>query len=147
MDMPTKLGKLAGSQWAPKAGMVKAVRKDRIDMIYDDGTTGSVPLYDNFPANAKGWLTNYPRVKAGDKVQQGQLLAASNYTDDNGVIATGRNLRIGYMSYHGATYEDGCAISEDAAKKMAYTVMYKTGIDKDKSIRNSKSLYNTWKPG
>ena len=111
MDMPTKAGKLLGTQWAPKAGMVKAVREDRIDMLYDDGTTGSVPLYKNFPANAKGWLTNYPKVKAGDKVTEGQLLATSNYTDDNGVLAMGRNLRIGYLSYHGGTYEDACTLS------------------------------------
>jgi hypothetical protein len=30
---------------------------------------------------------------------------------------------------------------------MGYTIMYKTGMDKDKSIRTSKQLYNTWKPG
>lgn len=67
--MPTIVGKLMGSKWAPKSGMVKAVREDRIDMIYDDGTEGSVPLYKDFPANAKGWLSNYPKVKAGQKVQ------------------------------------------------------------------------------
>lgn len=36
---------MLGTQWAPKPGMVKAVRKDRIDMLYDDGTKGSVYLY------------------------------------------------------------------------------------------------------
>ena len=147
MDMPTILGKKAGSQWAPKAGIIKAVRQDRIDLVYDDGTTGSVNLYKNFPANTKGWISNYVKVKAGQKVNKGQLLATSNYTDENGVLATGRNLRIGYLSYKGGTYEDGCTISQSAAKKMAYTTMYKTAADKDKSIRNSKSLYNTWKPG
>lgn len=30
---------------------------------------------------------------------------------------------------------------------MGYTIMYKTGMDKDKSIRTSKQLYKTWKPG
>ena len=147
MDMPTILGKKAGSQWAPKAGVIKAVRQDRIDLVYDDGTTGSVNLYKNFPANTKGWISNYVKVKAGQKVNKGQLLATSNYTDENGVLATGRNLRVGYLSYKGGTYEDGCTISQSAAKKMAYTTMYKTAADKDKSIRNSKSLYNTWKPG
>lgn len=147
MDMPTKMGKLLGTQWAPKSGMVKAVREDRIDMIYDDGTTGSVPIYKNFPANAKGWLTNYPKVKAGDKVSEGQLLATSNYTDDNGVLAMGRNLRMAYMSYHGGTYEDAITISQSAAKKLGYTTMYKTDMDKDKNIRTAKHLYMSWKPG
>lgn len=147
MDMPTKLGKLLGTQWAQKDGMVKAVREDRIDMLYDDGTTGSVPLYKDFPANAKGWLSNYVQVKAGQKVKKGQLLASSNYTDNKGVLAMGRNLRLGYLSYHGGTYEDACTISQSAAKSMGYTTMYKTDMDKDKSIRNSKYLYKTWKPG
>lgn len=146
-DMDTLIGKFVGAQFAPKPGIVQAVRKDRIDMLYDDGTKGSVGLYDNFPANAKGWLSNYPMVKAGQRVGGGQLLAKSNYTDDKGVAAMGRNLHIGYMSYHGGTYEDACTISESAAKKMAYTTMYKTGMDTDKSIRSSKTLYNAWKPG
>lgn len=30
---------------------------------------------------------------------------------------------------------------------MGYTTMYKTAMDKDKSIRTAKSLYKTWKPG
>ena len=146
-DMDTLMGKFVGAQFAPKPGVVQAVRKDRIDMLYDDGTKGSVGLYDNFPANAKGWLSNYPMVKAGQRVGEGQLLAKSNYTDDKGVAAMGRNLRIGYMSYHGGTFEDACTISESAAKKMGYTTMYKTGMDTDKSIRSSKTLYNAWKPG
>lgn len=146
-DMDTLIGKFVGAQFSPKSGIVQAVRKDRIDMLYDDGTKGSVGLYDNFPANAKGWLSNYPMVKAGQRVGRGQLLAKSNYTDDKGVAAMGRNLRIGYMSYHGGTFEDACTISQSAAKKMAYTTMYKTGMDTDKSIRSSKTLYNAWKPG
>lgn len=146
-DMDTLMGKFVGAQFAPKSGIVQAVRKDRIDMLYDDGTKGSVGLYDNFPANAKGWLSNYPMVKAGQRVGEGQLLAKSNYTDDKGVAAMGRNLRIGYMSYHGGTFEDACTISQSAAKKMGYTTMYKTGMDTDKSIRSSKTLYNAWKPG
>jgi hypothetical protein len=63
--MPTILGKKAGSQWAPKSGIIKAVREDRIDLLYDDGTKGSVNLYKNFPANTKGWISNYVKVKAG----------------------------------------------------------------------------------
>jgi hypothetical protein len=69
--MDTLIGKFVGAQFSPKSGIVQAVRKDRIDMLYDDGTKGSVGLYDNFPANAKGWLSNYPMVKAGQRVGRG----------------------------------------------------------------------------
>lgn len=141
------IGKKLGTVWAPKSGTVTAVRQDRIDMLYDDGTKGSVSLYNYYPANAKGFLHSYPKVKAGQKVGADQLLASSNYTDDKGVAALGRNLRVAYMSYKGGTYEDGCTISQSAAKKLGYTTMYKTDMDIDRTIRNSKSLYNTWKPG
>lgn len=43
-------------------------------------------------------------MKAGDKVGKDQILAASNFTDDKGVQAMGRNLRVGYISYKGGTY-------------------------------------------
>lgn len=63
--METIVGRKLGTQHAPSDGVVTAVRKDRIDLAYNDGTKGSVPLYENFPANAKGWITNTPIVKAG----------------------------------------------------------------------------------
>lgn len=83
--MEELVGKKLGTRWAPKDGVVTAVRRDRIDLAYNDGTKGSVSLYKNFPANIKGFLDNKVLVKAGDKVGKNQLLASSNFTDDNGV--------------------------------------------------------------
>jgi glycolate oxidase len=92
-------------------GVVTAVRQNRIDVQYDDGTKGHVALYNNFPMNAKGYITNTAQVKAGDKFGKGDLLASSNYTDDKGVMATGTNLRVGWLSWKWGTYEDAVVLS------------------------------------
>ena len=146
-DMQTLIGKYLGARFAPRDGVVTAVRKDRIDVRYDDGSKGSIDMYVNFPMNAKGYINNTPRVKAGQSFKKGDCLASSNYTDDKGVAALGTNLRSAWMSWKGGTYEDAIVISESAAKKLTSTTMYKTAVDLDKTVKLGKQNYITWKPG
>lgn len=145
-DMSTLVGKFLGARFAPKDGMVTAVRKDRIDVLWDDGTKGAVPLYVNFPMNAKGFINNTPVVKAGMPFKKGDILASSNYTDKNGTAALGTNLKSGWISWKGGTYEDAVVISEEAAKKLTSTTMYNTSVDLDKTVSLGKKNYITWKP-
>ena len=145
-DMATILGRKLGVRQAAMDGTVTAVRRDRIDVVYKDGKKAQIPLYVNFPSNAKGFLQSYPQVKAGQSFKAGDVLATSNYTDDKGVAAMGRNLNVGYLSYKGHTYEDAVVLSESAAKALESTVMYKTAVDLDKTIRTGKKLYTSWKP-
>ena len=130
-DMSTLFGKYLGARYAPKAGTVSAVRKDRIDMVYDDGTKGSVALYNNYPMNSKGFIDNTPTVKAGMHVDKNGLLASSNYTNDKGEAALGTNLRVGWISWRGGTYEDAIVISESTAKKLTSNTMYAKALDLD----------------
>ena len=146
-DMHSLIGKYLGARFAPQDGIVTAVRKDRIDVQYADGTKGSVDLYVNFPMNAKGFINNKPQVKAGQAFKKGDCLASSNYTDDKGVAALGTNLRSAWMSWKGGTYEDAIVISESAAKKLTSDTMYKTAVDLDKTVKLGKKNYLTWKPG
>lgn len=146
-DMSSVIGKYLGAQYAHKDGTVSAVRKDRIDVIYSDGTKGSVPLYRDYPMNAKGYIDNEPQVKAGQSFKAGDLLASSNYTDKKGVAAVGRPLRTAWLSWKGGTYEDAVVLSEDAAKKLTSTTMYPTAIDLDNTISLGKKNYQLWKPG
>lgn len=145
-DMSTVAGKYLGAQFAKQNGTVMAVRKNRIDLLYDDGTKHSVALYNNHPMNAKGFIHNNPVVKAGQKIKAGDVLASSNYTDDKGVAAIGTNLRSAWMSWKGGTYEDAVVLSESAAKKLTSTTMYKTAVDLDKTVKLGKGNYMTWKP-
>lgn len=146
-SMQQLVSKYLGARYTQRGGTVSAVRRDRVDMIYDDGTKGSIDLYQNYPANSKGFLHNTPVVKAGQHLEPGQLVASSNYTDKDGTSAIGVNLRSAWLSWKGGTYEDAIAISESAAKKLTSTTMYKTAVNLDKSIRLGKQLYNNWKPG
>lgn len=99
-------------------------------------------LYDRFPLNRKTFLTNTPTVKPGDIVHAGQLLAKSNFTDNKGTVAIGKNLNVAYMPYKGYTYEDGIVISDSASKKLASEHMYTESIDGSefKTIGRSKFL-------
>lgn len=145
-DMPSLVGKYLGARFANQGGTVTAVRKDRIDVIYDDGTKGQVSLYQNFPMNAKGYITNTPVVKAGQSFKKGDILASSNYTDDKGVAAIGKNLRSGWLSWKGGTYEDAVVLSESAAKALTSRAMYKSAVDLDKTVSLGKKNYVSWKP-
>lgn len=145
-DMPSLVGKYLGARFANQGGTVTAVRKDRIDVIYDDGTKGHVSLYQNFPMNAKGYITNTPVVKAGQSFKKGDILASSNYTDDKGVAAIGKNLRSGWLSWKGGTYEDAVVLSESAAKALTSRTMYKSAVDLDKTVSLGKKNYVSWKP-
>lgn len=135
------LGKYMGAVKSPKPGVVKAVRKDRIEIEHADGTSSSIDIYDNFPFSRKTFIRNTPVVKAGDRVTSGQLLATSNFTDDKGVSALGKNLRVAYMNYDGKVFEDAIVISESAAKALTSEHMYHDDIEKDKNMDISKKKY------
>ena len=130
-----------GAVRASKDATVKAVRKNRIDLTYADGTEGSVDLYENFPYARSTYIRNKPSVKAGDRIKKGDLLAASNFTNDKGVAALGTNLRVAYWNYDGLVFEDAIVISESAAKKLTSEHMYHTKFKKEKDLKVSKEMF------
>jgi len=141
------VGALMGTATAKKAGVVKAVRKDRIDVEYMDGTKDSYELYENFPSNQKGYLRSIPKVKAGEPFKGGTVLATTNYTDDEGTFAGGINLRTAYINWKGHNFEDAVVISEGAAKKMTSENMYHNKLPVDKNLHMDKKKYLGMFPG
>jgi DNA-directed RNA polymerase beta subunit/DNA-directed RNA polymerase beta' subunit len=107
----------------PIGGKVKSVSGDSI-IISSKGKDYKIPLYNNFSLNQKTFMHNEPKVKKGDIVQPGQLIADSNYTKD-GVLALGKNLRAAYVPYKGYNFEDGIVITETAAKKLTSEHIHK----------------------
>jgi len=142
-----RLGSHLGAVRAEQPGVVTAVRKDRIDVQYQDGTKGSHDLYEDFPFNRKTGIRNMPAVKAGQQFGKGDLLASSNYTDDEGVSALGRNMRVAYMNYDGKVFEDAIVISEKAAKTLTSEHMYHDALDVDDDTKVGKSAFRNLYPG
>lgn len=108
---------------APEDGTVSEVSEKAIVLKTTSGSR-RVQIYNNFPLNARSFITSTPRVKVGDAVKKGDLLADTNYTKD-GALAIGSNLRVAWIPYRGYNYEDGIVVSEAAAQKMTSTHMYK----------------------
>ncbi len=134
-----EMGRHAGAVHAEKPGMVTNITNDSITLRHPDGTTTAHQLYDNFPLARKTSIHNTPVVKPGDSVQPGQLLAHSNFTDKAGVAAPGANFNVGYLSAHGATYEDAIVVSESAAKRLSSEHHYKHSLDLGPHIHSMKT--------
>lgn len=109
-------------------GEVKKIDKDYIHIKADDGKDYKVGLYNEFPLNEDGYLNTTPIVEVGDKVKGSDVLARSNYTDDSGRLALGRNLNVAYVSYKGNSFEDAATITESAAKKLSHTTIDRINI-------------------
>jgi len=142
-----RMGVYMGAVKASKPGVVKAVYKDHLKMSYDDGTEETIDLYDNHPYARKTFIRNTPKVKAGQKVGKGAVLATSNYTDPDGVSALGTNLRVAYLNYDGKVFEDAVVISQSAAKeKLTSEHMYTTKFEKDKDVFTDKAKFQALYP-
>lgn len=133
------IGNLTGVHRAEGKGKVLSVGKNYITVQYP-GEKKKYELYHNFPFNNKGYLRNIPKVKAGDVVNEGDVLAYTNYTDKNGDAAFGTNLRSAYMNWKGKNYEDAIVISESAAEKLKAEAMYSVQQD-DEASGHSKKDY------
>lgn len=136
------IGKYLGAKFAPVNGTILSVEPDSIVMRGTDGKKYEIDLYHNFPANQKGYITNHPVVQPGQKVKANEILAPSNYTDENGVAALGTNLRVAFRNGRNAgTFEDAIRISDEAAELLGSEQMYKTRGDMTPDIEYGKQKY------
>ncbi len=133
------MGKHAGAVHADKPGRVTEVTPDGITVLHGAGDKQTYQLYNHYPLARKTMLHNTPTVKPGDLVQPGQLLAHSNFTSKDGKAAPGLNMRVAYLSGHGATYEDAIVISESAAKRLSSEHQYKHTLDLGPEIHSTKT--------
>jgi DNA-directed RNA polymerase beta subunit/DNA-directed RNA polymerase beta' subunit len=142
------LSKHAGAVYSKnQPGRVLSVDDDGITVKYADGTTEKHETYKTFPFNRRTFLHNTPTVQMGDLVKPGQLLAKSNYTDDKGAIALGKNLRVAFVPFKAQNYEDAIVISESAAKKLTSEHMYQHDHEWDDNQRRGKKSYVSIFPG
>lgn len=130
-----------GAARAKAPGRVTAVTPDGITITHPDGTTTETELANAFPLNQKTQLHQTATVKVGDFVKPGQLIARSNFTDKDGTMAMGKNLRIAYLPYDGKNWEDASVISETAAKMLNSEHVYKHDHEWAPEDKRGKNTY------
>jgi len=117
--------KVLGALRAGRGGTVTKVEPDRITVTDDEGGETEYPLHDRDPLPRKTFFHQTPKVREGRRVGPGELLAVSNYTDDEGRAAEGTNLRVAWTPYEGLNFDDAVVISESAAEKLGHEAMYR----------------------
>lgn len=138
-------GSRVGARYSDVDGEVLSVDPDEIVLSTPEGEK-RVNLYNNFQFNRKTSITNKPVVKPGDKVKKGQILAGSNFTDDDGTLSMGVNARVAMVPYKGYSMDDAIVVSESFAKKLASEHSYEHDIDKDEDTKLGKSHYHSLFP-
>jgi DNA-directed RNA polymerase subunit beta len=103
-------------------GVVKYVSANKIEV---ESETGEITYaLQKFAKSNQGTCVNQrPIAKVGDNVKKGDILADGHSTD-NGELALGRNVLIGFMSFEGYNFEDAILISEDLVKDDVFTSIH-----------------------
>ncbi len=107
-------------------GVVSESTSDYIKVIDKSGEETQYPLTKFVRSNQGTSINQHPIVYKGDKVIPGSPLADSSSTD-NGELALGQNLLVGFMTFDGHNYEDAIILNEDLVKEDRYTSIH---IDK-----------------
>ena len=115
---------------AKKAGKVNYVDATRIEV---GGDTYELKKFQGL--NERTCLNQKPIVKPGDRVEKGQMLADGAATQ-NGELALGRNVLVGFMSFDGYNYEDAIIISQELVQNDTYTSIHIEEFDVE--IRETK---------
>jgi len=141
------LGSDMGAVKSQVDGTVLEVTPSAIKIRGKDRKVHYEELYDNHPYNRKTFVHNRPVVRPGDKVRSGQLLASSNFTDQGGTTALGKNARVAYLPYKGYNFEDAIVISESFAKRASSEHMYQHELDIAEGTKASKNTFMSIYPG
>ena len=96
---------------AEKPGVVTYVSADIIRVMNDDGTTSSYKLTKFQRSNQSTCYNQVPRIKNGERVETGTVLADGPATD-KGEMALGKNLLVAFMPWNGYNYEDAIIVSQ-----------------------------------
>ncbi|MEG0872874.1 MAG: DNA-directed RNA polymerase subunit beta [Clostridia bacterium] len=115
-------------------GVVSYVSADKI--IVDSKTGKDEYRLIKFQRSNQGTCMNQkPIVKKGEKVKKGDVIADGPSTQ-NGELALGKNILVGFMTWEGYNYEDAILISEDLVKEDVFTTIHIH--DYDSEARDTK---------
>ncbi|MCW9054611.1 MAG: DNA-directed RNA polymerase subunit beta [Candidatus Pacebacteria bacterium] len=109
--------------YAPESGEITYVDAKKIELTTNKGEKKTFSLVNFLRTNDFGVSHHRPVVSVGQKVKKGALLA-DNTSSDNGQVALGQNIRVAFMSWSGANYEDAIIISERLVKNSRFTSIH-----------------------
>ncbi|NLZ70220.1 MAG: DNA-directed RNA polymerase subunit beta [Clostridiaceae bacterium] len=108
---------------ARRGGEVDSISSDQI--VITTGTLEQdVYRLSKYRRSNQGTCVNqFPLVKVGDRVEKGEIIADGASTD-NGELALGRNVLVGFMTWEGYNYEDAVLISERLVRDDVFTSIH-----------------------
>lgn len=108
---------------AKNAGVVVGCASDLIKIREDNGLVAEYKLKKFERSNQNTCLNQRPIVNTGDRVEAGEIIADGPATN-NGELALGKNILIGYMEWEGYNYEDAILISEKLVQDDVFTSIH-----------------------
>ena len=108
---------------AKRAGTVEVVSSNKITVRTDSGQEDVYHLTKFSRSNQSNCYNQKPIVFAGDRVEEGEVIADGPSTS-GGEIALGKNPLIGFMTWEGYNYEDAVLLSERLVREDVYTSVH-----------------------
>lgn len=108
---------------AKSAGVIESVTANDIVLKTQEGKKERYTLLKFKRSNQGNCINQVPIIKKGDTVKKGDVLADGPATEQ-GEIALGRNILLGFMTWEGYNYEDAILISEKLVKEDALTSIH-----------------------
>ena len=108
---------------AKEAGVVVSCASNMIRVREDDGKIREYPLKKFERSNQGTSLNQRPIVSTGDRVAKGEIIADGPSTN-NGELALGKNILVGYMEWEGYNYEDAILLSEKLVQDDVFTSIH-----------------------
>lgn len=108
---------------AKEAGIAVGVSSDMIKIKEDSGFITEYPLKKFERSNQGTCLNQRPIISTGDRVQKGEVIADGPSTN-NGELALGKNILVGFMEWEGYNYEDAILLSEKLVQNDVFTSIH-----------------------
>jgi len=102
------------------SGEVTQVSTSVVTVRKTDGTEDRYPLQPLTPTPQRTFTGHVVRVKAGDRIEAGSVLADAAGTRE-GFVALGVNCLVAYMPWHGYNFEDAIVVSDRLVAEDVFT--------------------------
>ena len=107
-------------------GVVTKVDATNVSVKYDSGENKDYKLIKFLRSNHGTCINQKPIVSVGERVHGGDdpTVLADGPATDQGEIALGRNILVGFMTWEGYNYEDAVLLNERLVKEDVYTSIH-----------------------